>query len=530
MKEASIFIIDDEEGILRLCSRLLERANFEVSGCTDPLEGIETLRTKEVDMLLVDIRMPGMDGFEVIEIVRQLQTDISVVIMTGFGTLETAIRALRQGADGLILKPFEDGGELVKTVKDALEERQHKKEVSRLRAIRPLLSISESLFSETRMDSLIDLVLNAILGHLRCEHAAVYRRLPGDSYLNLLGKIGKAFPEDHSRAQSGFIGRTDHWKVPIWINLEGPGDPDLKKILAEHGFSAVISVPIERGEGSLVFLAARNEGRIGFQLVDLEMFGLLGRQADVAFENARLYGALRDYVNQIEQSQRALIQAEKMSAVGRLTASIAHEVNNPLQAVNNCLHLAGRDELSSEKRGEYLTMAEEELNRLMSTVRRMLDFYRPGAIDRKPTSIAELIDRVLALLDKQMNDQNVTADKKIPKKLPMVNIVGNQIQQVFFNLILNSLEVMPDGGKIEISASVNKKNLEIEFSDDGPGVSPEASANIFEPFMSTNEDGTGLGLSVSYGILTAHGGSLELINTPSEGACFRVVIPVEESE
>jgi signal transduction histidine kinase/CheY-like chemotaxis protein len=529
MKEASIFIIDDEEGIFRLCSRLLERANYEVSGSTDPREGIEILRSKEYDMLLVDIRMPEMDGFEVIKIVRQLQTDISVVIMTGYGTLETAIRALRQGADGLILKPFEEGGELIRTVKQALKERQHKKEISRLRAIRPLLSITESLFSETRIDILVDLVLNSILGHLRCSNAAVYKKLPGDSFLSLLGKIGKALPEEHSRAESGLIGRTDHWKVPIWINLQGPGDPELKQILKEQSFSAVISVPIERGESSLVFMAARDEDDVGFQLVDLEMFGLLARQADIAFENARLYGALREYVHQIEQSQRALIQAEKMSAVGRLTASIAHEVNNPLQAVQNCLHLAGRDELSMEKREEYITMAEDELDRLMSTVRRMLDFYRPGAIDRKPTKITELIDRVLALLKKQMDDQNVVVTKKLPKKLPRVNIVGNQIQQVFFNLILNSLEVMPEGGTIEISAAVNEDNLEIKFKDNGPGVPPEASANIFEPFMSTTENGTGLGLSVSYGILTAHGGSLELINSSVDGACFKVVIPVEES-
>lgn len=529
MQEASIFIIDDEEGIVRLCTRLLERANFKVSGNVDPKEGIETLRNEEFDLLLVDIRMPEMDGFEVIEVVRQLQTDIAVVIMTGFGTLETAIRALRQGADGLILKPFEDGSELVKTVKEALKERQHKQEVARLRTIRPLLSVTESLFSETRLSVLIDLVLNSIIGHLRCEHAAIYQRNPGEVFLNLIGKTGRVLPEDYSRASAGYIGRTDHWKVPIWINTEGPGDPELKKILEEHSFSAVISVPIERGEGSLVFMAARSEREVGFQLVDLEMFGLLARQADVALENARLYGALREYVKQIEQSQRALIQAEKMSAVGRLTASIAHEVNNPLQAVQNCLYLAGRDELDEDKRSGYLSMARDELGRLMSTVQRMLDFYRPGAIDRKPTDIRELINRVFALLERQMQDQDVWVVKEFPDNLPQVNIVSNQIQQVFFNLVLNSLEVMKTGGEIEVRAEVEGENLAVYFKDNGPGIAPEVRKNIFEPFTSSRDDGTGLGLSVSYGILTAHGGSLDLVDTHGDGACFRIVIPLEEA-
>jgi signal transduction histidine kinase/FixJ family two-component response regulator len=528
MQDASIFIIDDEDGIVRLCTRLLERANFKVSGNTDPQQGIETLRSEEYDLLLVDIRMPGMDGFEVMEIVRQLQTDIAVVIMTGFGTLETAIRALRQGADGLILKPFEDGSELVKTVKEALKERQHKQEVARLHTIRPLLSVTESLFSETRLSVLVELVLNSIVGHLHCDHAAIYQRDPGDGFLKLLGKIGRAFPEEHARASGGYLARTAHWKVPIWINIEGPGDPDLKEILAEHTFSAVISVPIERGEGSLVFMAARSEGEVGFQLVDLEMFGLLARQADVALENARLYGALREYVKQIELSQRALIQAEKMSAVGRLTASIAHEVNNPLQAVQNCLHLAGREELSEDKRTGYLTMAGDELERLMGTVQRMLDFYRPGARDRKPTDIEELINRVFALLEKQMQDQDVWVAKDFADNLPQVNIVSNQIQQVFFNLVLNSLEVMKEGGEIEVRVEIEGENLAVYFKDNGPGISPDVGENIFEPFMSSREDGTGLGLSVSYGILTAHGGSLDLIESPGEGACFKVVIPLEE--
>ncbi len=527
MAEASVYIVDDEVGIMRLCTRLLERANYVVDGITDPKQGLEHLQQNQYDLLLVDIRMPGLDGFQVIEQVRQYQPDIAVVIMTGFGTLETALQALRQGADGLILKPFEDGNQLVQTVRDALKERQHKQEVARLRAIRPLLNITESLFSETRYEALLDLVLKAILGHLRCDHAAIYQRNPGDSYLKRIGSVGRALPDEYARAKAGIVGRSDHWKVPIWINRDGPGDSDLKEVLIAEKFSSVISVPVERGEGTMVFTAARNEGDSVFQLVDLEMFGLLARQADIALENARLYSELRAYVRQIEQSQRALIQAEKMSAVGRLTASIAHEVNNPLQAVQNCLHLAGREELSPEKRGEYLTLAQDEMDRLMNTVQRMLDFYRPGALERKSTDIADLIERVLALLGKQLSTKRIQVDTEFVPNLPHVDVVSNQIQQVIFNLVLNAMEVMDEGGKLSIKTAVEERNLVIYFQDDGPGVPPEIRENIFEPFTSGREDGTGLGLSVSYGILVAHGGNLELVKSTRRGACFRVVIPLE---
>lgn len=527
MHDASVIIIDDEVGIVRLCTRLLERINFKVTGANLPSEGIKILQKEQFDLLLVDIRMPEMDGFKVIEQARIMQPDIAVVIMTGFGTLETAIKALRQGADGLILKPFENTDDLVNAVREALRERQQKQEVSRLRAIRPLLSVTESLFSETRYEVLLDQVLDAILGNLRCQHAAIYHRKAGESFVELVKARGKALPGEHARAKGGVIARADHWNIPIWLNRDGPGEPELKRALEEYAFSAVVCVPVERDGGKYVFAAARNEGVSGFELVDVEMFGLLARQADIALENARLYKELREYVRQIEQSHRALIQAEKMSAVGRLTASIAHEINNPLQAVQNCLHLSERKELSEDKRGEYMEMAKDELERLMNTVQRMLDFYRPGALQKKPTDVIEIVDKVIALLRKQLENQNIRITKKIDDELPEIQAVGNQIQQVIFNLVLNAMDAIKEDGEIVIEAGVEKKQLVLYFKDTGPGVPKEIRTHIFEPFTSSSEDGTGLGLSVSYGILTAHNGSLELIDFDTGGACFKISIPME---
>jgi signal transduction histidine kinase len=365
---------------------------------------------------------------------------------------------------------------------------------------------------------------------MRCQHAAVYQRNPGENELKLVGKFGSPLPEDNSRASAGLVGRADHWSVPIWVNQEGPGDEELRQVLNDHGLGTVICTPVARGEGGLVFMAARDSGQEGFQLADLETFGLLARQADVALENARLYGELRAYVRQVEESQRALLQAEKMSAVGRLTASIAHEVNNPLQAMSNCLHLVGRDELEEGERESYLKLAQEELDRLMKTVQRMLDFYRPGALNREQTDLNELINRVLTLLEKQLLNKNIEVKTNFDNKLPSVIVVSNQMQQVFFNLIINAMEAMPDGGKLEITTKRDKINVEAYLQDNGVGISPEIRNNIFEPFMTTREDGTGLGLSVSYGILTAHGGNLELVPGKGKGTCFRVSLPIEEAK
>lgn len=530
MSDGRLLVVDDEPGITQLCERLLTRAGFEVHTLNDPRQGLKRLQDAEFDLLLADIRMPGMDGFALMEAGQRAQPDLAVVIMTGFGTLETAMQALHQGADGLILKPFEQGSDLVRTVRAALRERQQKNENARLRAIRPLLDMAEKLFSETRLEALYDLVLEAIGEHLESPHAAIYQRAAGAAYLQRVAGRGHNLPEEHSRAEGGPVGRADHWNIPIWVYCEGPGEPDLQKAIRAAGLGAALSMPVAREGSGLVLLAGRAAEQANYQLADLELFGILARQADAALENARLVAELRANVQKIETQQRALVQAEKMAAVGRLTASIAHEVNNPLQAVQNCLHLAGREELSAGERADYLRMAEEELDRLMATVQRMLDFYRPSAVDRKPTTIAETLEKTLALLEKQIKDGNVRVKVDVPRDLPEVMAARNQLQQVFFNLILNALEAMPQGGELRITAAVEEHQLVVRFRDNGRGVRPDQQSQLFEPFVSGKEGGSGLGLSVSYGILTAHGGSLEFEPIKGKGACFRVGLPVGEAK
>ena len=243
-------------------------------------------------------------------------------------------------------------------------------------------------------------------------------------------------------------------------------------------------------------------------------------------ENARLYAEQLDYVRKVEESQKALLQAEKMAAAGRLSASIAHEVNNPLQAVQNCLHLAGREDLPDDKRKEYFDLARTELERLILTVRRMLDFYRPGATSLEKVDLAEMLQYILNLMSKQLSESNMKVIVDFLGTIPTINAVGSQMQQVFINLILNAMDAMPDGGVLNIKTRLLKSGVEIMFQDQGNGIPKEKQANIFEPFFSTKEGGTGLGLTVSYNIITAHGGTLELIPERGPGACFRILLPI----
>lgn len=517
MDPLSVLVVDDEPGIALLCKRILTRQSYMVTALTDPREAVEWLGQNRVDLLLVDIRMPEVDGFEVVTYARQLQPDIAVLVMTGFGTVETAIRALRQGVDGLLLKPFEKGDELVEAVRQALLDSQRKRDAARIHTLRPLFEVTESLLSETRSESLLELVISAICGQLRCEHAAYYQYSSEEERFVLLVGRGKTLAD--------FIIQVDVSGAPLLVNATGLSDPAAQTRLQKAGLGGVMFVPIARQSFRGIFFAGRDPQNAGFKESDMEMFQILARQAAAAIENARLYDEQRAYVRKIEESQNALLRAEKMAAAGRLSASIAHEVNNPLQSVQNCLHLAAREDLSEKKRKEYFDMACAELERLSLTVQHMLDFYRPGATRAEKVEIIELLSYIVNLTKKQFSERGIKLKVDLPKSLPPIMLVGSQIQQVFINLILNSFDAMQDGGELGITGRAVRGGIEIYFQDNGPGIPREHQSNIFDPFYSTKEGGTGLGLTVSYNIVTAHGGTLELIPDHGKGACFRVFLP-----
>ena len=333
----------------------------------------------------------------------------------------------------------------------------------------------------------------------------------------LLSGIGKTLTD--------FLIQADAGGAPILINAIGPGDAVLQARLRKAGLGAAMFAPIVSPGSRSILFVARDPDELPFSEADLEMFQVLARQSAAAVENARLYDEQRAYIRKIEESQAALLQAEKMAAAGRLSASIAHEVNNPLQSVQNCLHLAGREDLPEKKRKEYFDLARTELERLSLTVRRMLDFYRPGAANPELVDLSELLNYVLALMQKQLSERGVHVKVNLASSMPPVMAVNSQIQQVFINLILNSFDAMLNGGHLTITGRLVDGGVEILFQDNGPGVPVDQQRNIFEPFFSTKEGGTGLGLTVSYNIVTAHGGTLELLTNHGRGACFRLFLP-----
>jgi len=523
MSQARVLVVDDEPGIALLCDRLLTKAGFLVRAETDPRVALEVLRKDRFELLLVDIRMPEISGFDLMQQGRELQREMAILAMTGYGTVETAIQALRKGVDGLILKPFEKA-ELILAVEQALNDNQQKQDAARVQALRPLFSVTETLLSETRPERLLELILEVIFTQLHCANVGFYQISEKDKATTLLAGRGKMLADGPISETGNAVSRAAALEIPIW---GGVADKQLKAELAEFQLNSLMCIPTSLVNLRSVIFAARNVDEPPFREADQEMFLILARQATIAMENARLYEELRAYVRRVEESQQALVQAEKLAVAGRLTASIAHEINNPLQAVRNCFHLATREDVPAEMRQKYMAMTQQELERLMSTVQRMLDFYRPSA-EFKPVQVLDLLEHVLNLLGQQLSERKIRVTTSWPARLPSIKAISNQIEQVFINLVLNALDAMPEGGELWISIVPKRKLLEITFQDTGPGIPADVQANIFEPFVSTKGT-TGLGLSVSYDIVTAHGGRLDLLADRGPGACFRVMLPISQS-
>ena len=240
--------------------------------------------------------------------------------------------------------------------------------------------------------------------------------------------------------------------------------------------------------------------------------------------------AHKEAQEQLEKTREQLLHSEKLSAVGRLSASIAHEFNNPLYGIMNVLSgIQKRSPLSEEDR-ELADLALKECNRIKFLISELQQFNRPSSGVREYFDIHQTIDEILLFHKKEFKNKKMLVQKEYGSDVPKIWAVQDQIKQVLVNLFNNAGDAMPaEGGMMTISTDFEEDSVYITVKDDGNGILPKNMGKIFEPFFTTKPavKGTGLGLPVSFGIIKSHGGNITVESAQGQGATFTITLPVE---
>jgi signal transduction histidine kinase len=306
-----------------------------------------------------------------------------------------------------------------------------------------------------------------------------------------------------------------------------------------------LCVALKDGERIIGIMDIESSAKNAFGQNDFMALESLAGILSSVISNADQYQRSQQTVRQLRQTQqelqtrieaqleaeRRLIQAEKLAAVGEMAAGIAHELNNPLTTVTGFTELV-LDELSedADNRPDLELVLKESL-RARDVVRRLLDFSRRSESERTRVDLNELMDDVVSLIGHLMHTSGVQLEVVLGKNLPWVSVDRNQIKQVILNLFHNALQAMPTGGQLTVKTATRQRNsrkwVTASIKDTGVGIPPEDRERIFEPFFTTRsrQGGTGLGLSVTYGIVSDHGGDIEVESVVGKGTIFTVWLP-----
>ena len=234
---------------------------------------------------------------------------------------------------------------------------------------------------------------------------------------------------------------------------------------------------------------------------------------------------------QMEDANRRLIQAEKLASIGRISASIAHEIRNPLTSVKlNIQKLMQIESLDEEER-EHLSISQEGIAQIEKFIKELLNFTRVSDLNPERFSVVQIVEESLKMMKNLFLEKRIVLEKRFAADLPAVVVDGDKIRQVFLNILRNAVEAVEEGGRIGLTLSRIKENgvpkVRARISDDGCGIPEKDWENIFEPFYTTKASGFGLGLSNARKIVEQHHGSIKVAKSKGKGTTFEVRIPCE---
>ena len=481
-----ILVVDDEKVVRDGCQRVLADQRYRVSLAEDGREGLDLLGQGSVDVVLLDLKMPGMSGEEVLETSREEHPHVPVIIITGHGTIDTAVECMKKGAYDFITKPFQRDQFLLvirrAAEKRALEQRAQAAEEENIR------NLYDLNLEKSRLKTIIQCMANGVMVTNRnlenVLHNPAFLRL-----MEISGSVGNPIPvteiirdegliDSLRRIQRGEVSENESLSQEIQV-----GSHSVRAI------SAPVPGPDDAAVGTVTVLE------------DVTPFRQLDRMKS-------------DFVNMV-----------------------AHELRSPLVSIRqiDSVLLEGLGGPLQEKQKELLGRSLVKIDNLVDLINDLLDMAKLEAGEqvqhRVPTDIGPIIENTVSLMEIRAAEQGLTLSFTF-QDLPPVSADPKQVEEILTNLISNAVNYSPDGGRITIHAQRVGEFLEVSVTDEGVGISAEELPKIFDRFYRVKHPktrqvmGTGLGLSIVKGIAEAHGGTVEVQSEPNKGTTFRVLLPV----
>ncbi len=504
----TILLADDNSDMRDYVKKLLEE-RYRVIAVNNGLEALKVLKKTSPDLILSDVMMPGLDGFGLLRAVRERPAIAStpVIFLSARAGEEAKMEGRDAGADDYLIKPF-SARELIARVGSQLKLRRMRQEAEELRrANEKQLQQSQgemrtALIAAQRLAAIVessdDAIASKDLNGIVTSWNKSAERLFGYTASEIIGKpITTIIPPELLADETMILGKIR------------------KGEKIEHFETIRVTKSGERVEVSLSISPVRDaEGNI------------VGAAKVV-----------RD-ITQNKKIERALRTTEKLAAAGRLAATVAHEINNPLEAVHNLVFLAKRDVTNSERVAEYLQMAQRELDRVAHIARQTLGFYRDTSAPTK-FSVVKTLEDLLFLYEKRLEVRGIRVVRQYKYDGEITALAG-EVRQVLSNLISNAVDAMPTGGSLCIRISKShewNKSLQpgvrITILDSGSGIPLPARKKLFEPFFTTKADvGTGLGLWITKNIVEKHHGSIRFLSrtAPNDhGTAFSIYLPAQSA-
>ena len=487
----NVLVVDDEEGIRAGAARILKRMNCQVSTAPRGDEALRIMEESKFAIVLLDLKMPGMDGMEVLQHIHERDASVLVIIITGFATVETAIEAMKKGAYDFIPKPFEPD-HLRIVVRRAQEKLRLRREREQL-----MLERQRTLFDLDMEKSRIRTIIESLPNGLVVTNARGQVVLMNEAFIRHLG-----LPPD-----------------------KGPGDQIENYILDEEFCNLVKEVSQGKGGDSEDITPCE------IALPGDRYF--LARGRPVMGEDGERLGAVITLVNITAMKVLDQMKSE-------FVAKVSHELRSPLSTIHEQLAMVLSDMVKEdpEKEQHILSRAKEKTQGLISLIGDLLDLSRIEsgvmAHEPKPVPVDELLRSIVDFLGARAKakSQSLVAEiSEDTRPVVMADIIG--LESIFGNLIANAINYTPEGGEIRVIVQITGENVVVKVADNGFGIEARHQEKIFDRFFRVKDDntryitGTGLGLPIVKGLVDSLDGTIAVDSAPGKGSTFIVRLPLE---